>query len=126
MSHWTLGSFLFWLAIAIFVPAIVAHFTLGRKGGHRLFERDNLSADEIRNLPLEMLKRRTVWNLKGSAATLVGLLIALALYPAGCLLGLPINVFGISQAKLVLCTAGAVVLLVAAGPALLRKLRGER
>lgn len=61
MNDWTLGSFLFWLAVAIFVPAIIVHFTLGRKGGHRLYDKDNLSKDEIRNLPFDMLRKRTIW-----------------------------------------------------------------
>jgi hypothetical protein len=125
MNNWTLGSFLFWLAVAILVPAVVVHFALGRKGGHRLFDKDNLSADEVRKLPLEMLKRRTIWNLKGSAAVIVGLVIALALYPVGCLVGLPINIFGLSDEKLIFYTAGAIVLLVTLGPTLYRKLRQE-
>ncbi len=72
-----------------------------------------------------MLKKRTIWNLKGSAAAIVGLVIALALYPVGCLVGLPINIFGISDEKLIFYTAGAIVLLVTLGPTLYRKLRQE-
>ena len=125
MNDWTLGSFLFWLAVAIFVPAIIVHFTLGRKGGHRLFDKDKLSKDEIRSLPFDMLRKRTIWNLKGSAAAIVGLAVALALYPLGCLIGLPINIFGISDEKLIIYAAGAVVLTITLGPALYRKWRGE-
>ena len=125
MNDWTLGSFLFWLAVAIFVPAIIIHLTLGQKGGHRLFDKDNLSKDEIRNLPFDMLRKRTIWDLKGSAAAIVGLAVALALYPFGCLIGLPINIFGISDEKLIIYAAGAVVLLITLGPALYRKWRDE-
>lgn len=125
MNDWTLGSFLFWLAVAIFVPAIGIHFTLGRKGGHRLFDKDNLSKDEIRNLPFDMLRKKAIWNLKGSAAAIVGLAVVLALYPFGCLIGLPINIFGISDEKLIFYAVGAVVLMITLGPALYRKLRDE-
>lgn len=125
LNNWTLGSFLFWLAAAIIVPAIIIHFTLGRKGGHRLFDKDNLSKDEIRNLPFDMLRKRTIWNLKESAAAIVGLAVALALYPLGCLIGLPINIFGISDEKLIFYAVGAVVLTITLGPALYRKWRGE-
>ena len=125
MNDWTLGSFLFWLAVAIFVPAIIIHFTLGRKGGHRLFDKDKLSKEEIRNLPFDMLQKRTIWNLKGSAAAIVGLAVALSLYSLGCLIGLPINIFGISDEKLIFYAVGAVVLLITLGPALYRKWRDE-
>lgn len=125
MNDWTLGSFLFWLAVAIFVPAIIVHFTLGRKGGHRLFDKDKFSKDEIRNLPFDMLRKRTIWNLKGSAVAIVGLAVALALYPLGCLIGLPINIFGISDEKLIIYAAGAIVLMITLGPALYRKWRDE-
>jgi len=125
MNDWTLGSFLFWLAVAIFVPAIIVHFTLGRKGGHHLFDKDNLSKDEIRNLPFDMLRKRTIWNLKGSVAAIVGLLVVMALYPLGCLIGLPINVFGISDEKLILYTCVLIVLIITLGPALYGKWRGE-
>jgi len=125
MNDWTLGSFLFWLAVAIFVPAIIIHFALGRKGGHRLFDKDKLSKDEIRSLPFDMLRKRTIWKMKGSAAAIVGLAVALVLYPLGCLIGLPINIFGISDEKLVFYAAGAVVLMITLGPALYRKWRGE-
>ena len=62
MNDWTLGSFLFWLAAVILVPAIIVHFTLGRKGGHHLLEKDGLSNNEISNLPYDMLRKRTIWN----------------------------------------------------------------
>lgn len=123
MSDWTLGSILFWLAVVILVPAIIVHFTLGRKGGHHLFDKGNLSKDEIRNMPFDMLQKRTIWNLKGSAATIVGLAVVLALYPLGCLIGLPINIFGISHEKLIFYAAGAIVLIITLGPAIYRKWR---
>lgn len=125
MNDWTFGSVLFWLVVAILVPGIIVHFTLGRKGGHHLFDKDGLSEDEIRNLPLHMLQKRTTWNLKGSAATIIGLAVAMALYPLGCLIGLPINIFGISDEKLVLYTAGVIVLLITLGPTLYRKWRED-
>jgi hypothetical protein len=125
MNEWTIGSFLFWLVVAILVPGVIVHFTLGRKGGQRLFENQGLSKDEIRNLPLEMVKKRTLWNLKGSTAAFAGLAIAMALYPLGCLIGLPINVFGISDEKLIIYLAGVVVLLITLGPALYRRWRNE-
>jgi hypothetical protein len=111
--------------VAICVPAIGIHFTLGRKGGHRLFDKDNLSKDEIRNLPFDMLRKKTIWNLKGSAAAIVSLAVVLALYPLGCLIGLPINIFGIPDEKLTFYAVGAVVLTITLGPALCRKLRDE-
>jgi hypothetical protein len=122
---WTLGSFLFWLAIAVAVPAIIAHFTVGRRGGHHLFDRDGLSDEEIRQLPFTMFKRRTIRSLRGSAAVAVGIAAALALYPLGCLLGIPINVFGMSDQALMFCVAGAVVLAITLGPALYRRRRDE-
>lgn len=125
MNNWTFGSFLFWLVVAILVPAIIIHFTLGRKGGHHLFDQDNPSSDEIRELPFDMLKKKMIWNLKGSAAAIVGLALALALYPLGCLIGLPINIFGLSDEKLIYYAAGAIVLLITLGPALYRKWHDE-
>lgn len=125
MNNWTLGSFLFWIALAIVVPGVIIHFTLGRKGGHRLFDKDNLSADQIKNLPFEMVRKRTIWNLKGSAATIIGLAVALLLYPVACVVGVPINVFGISDQTLILYAAGAVVLLITLGPAVYRKWHGD-
>ncbi len=123
MNDWTLGSFLFWLVVVILVPAVIVRFTLGRKGGHHLFDKDNLSESEIRNLPFDMLRKRTIWNLKGSAAAIVGIGVVLALYPFGCMIGLPINVLGISDEKLVYYAAGAVVLMITLGMALYRKWR---
>ena len=51
--------------------------------------------------------------------------MALVLYPLGCLIGLPINVFGISEQKLTFYIAGVVVLLITLGPAVYRKWRGD-
>jgi hypothetical protein len=125
MKSWTLGSFLFWFALAILVPGIIVHFTLGRKGGHHLFDDDKLSADEIKNLPFEMARKRTVWNLQGAGAAMIGLAVVLVLYPLGCLIGLPINVFGISEQKLTFYIAAVVVLLITLGPAVYKKWRGD-
>ena len=125
MKSWTLGSFLFWFALAILVPGIIVHFTLGRKGGHHLFDDDKLSADEIKNLPFEMARKRTVWNLQGAGAAMIGLAVVLVLYPLGCLIGLPINVFGISEQKLTFYIAAVVVLLITLGLAVYKKWRGD-
>ena len=125
MKSWTLGSFLFWFALAILVPGIIIHFTLGRKGGHHLFDDEMRSADEIRKLPFEMVRKRTVWNRQGSAAAIMGLAAVLVLYPLACLMGLPINVFGISDQKLTYYIAGVVVLLITLGPAVYKKWRGD-
>ncbi|MRR50403.1 MAG: hypothetical protein EG825_05730 [Rhodocyclaceae bacterium] len=123
MNDWTVGSFLFWLAAAILVPAIIVHFTIGKNGGHRLFEKDDLSKDEIRNLPLEMLRKRTRWNLRGSAAAFFAVAFVMVLYPLGSLIGLPINIFGISDEKLIFYTAAILVLAITLGPAVYRKWR---
>ena len=115
MNDWTLGSFLFWLAVVIAVPGVIIHFTLGRRGGHHLFDKDGLSADELRRLPLTMTGRRIRRDITSSAATLTALVVVLALYPAACLIGVPINVLGIAPGKLVWWLVGgvAVVMLVA-------------
>lgn len=123
MHDWTLGSFLFWLLIAIAVPALLVHFTLGRNGGHHLFAKDRLTSEATRKLPLTMLKNTTRWRLKGSAATLLGLMVALVLYPLGCMIGLPINVFGIPDETFVYLVALGVAVLVMLGPVLYRKWR---
>ena len=125
MNNWTLGSFLFWFALAIVVPGVIVHFTLGRKGGHHLFDKDNLSDDQIKNLPFEMVRKRTIWTLKGSAATIIGLGVAIMLYPVACLVGLPINIFGISDQKLIIYAGGVVVVLITLGPAVYRKWGGD-
>lgn len=125
MNDWSLGSVLFWLLVAILVPGIIVHFTLGRNGGHHLFDKDGLSEDEVRNLPMDMLEKRTLWNLKGAAAAIIGLVFVMVLYPLGCLIGLPINVFGISDEKLIFYAAGVIVLLITLGPTLYRKWREE-
>lgn len=124
MNDWSLGGLLAWFAAAIFVPALLVKLTLGRKGGHRLFD-DDPSVKDVRALPLEMTRRRTVWKLKGSAAMLAGLGMALVLYPVACLLGLPINAFGWPREKLIYYTIGVIVLVATLGPAVYRKIRGE-
>lgn len=123
MNDWTLGSFLFWLVVVILVPAVIVHFALGRKGGHHIFDKDNLSSNEIRDLPFDMLRKRTIWDLKGSAAAIVGMGVVMVLYPFGCLIGLPINMLGISDEKLFFYAAGVVVLMITLGVALYRKWR---
>jgi len=70
-------------------------------------------------------RKRTIWNLKGSAAAIVGLVVALALYPLGCLIGLPINIFGVSDEELILYAVGIIVLIITLGPALYRKWHDE-
>lgn len=114
-NNWTLGSLLFWFALAIFVPGVIVHFTLGRKGGHHLFDKDKLTSDQVKDLPFAMIRKRTAWNLKGSAATIIGLAVALLIYPVACAVGLPINVFGVSDQTLIFFTAGGIVLLITLG-----------
>ena len=121
MNNWSLGSVVFWFALAIFVPALLVHFTLGRKGGHHLFDKDGLTPEEMRKLPLDILHRRIGRQVKGSKAVLAGLLVVVVLYPLGCRLGLPINVFGIPEQKLNIYIIGLVVLGLTLGPALYRK-----
>jgi len=53
----------------------------------------------------------------------MGLAFAMALYPLGCLIGLPINVFGISDEKLIFYAAGVIVLFITLGPTRYRKWR---
>lgn len=123
MNNWSLGSVFFWLVPAIFVPALLVHFTLGRRGGHHLFDKDGLTPEETRKLPLDILRRRIGRQVKGSKAVLAGLLAVAVLYPLGCRLGLPINVFGIPEQKLNIYIIGVVVLGLTLGPALYRKWR---
>lgn len=123
MNDWTLGTFLFWLLLAILVPGIVIHVLLGRKGGHHGFDKDGPSAEGVRRLPLEMTRRRLGWQLRGSAAALAAIALAAALYPLACLVGLPINVLGIPDDRLLWWLAAVVVLAITLGPALLRKRR---
>jgi hypothetical protein len=121
MNNWSPGSVVFWFALAIFVPALLVHFTLGRKGGHHLFDKDGLTPEETRKLPLDILHRRIGRQVQGSKAVLAGLLVVVVLYPLGCRLGLPINVFGIPEQKLNIYIIGLVVLGLTLGPALYRK-----
>ena len=113
MTHWTLGEFLFWLALAIFVPAIIIHFTLGRNGGHRLFEKDGMTPEEIRGLPYQMLRKKLARQGRGAIGVLAGLAVALVLYPLGCLVGMPVNVFGFSDQTLFWLVTGGVIAIAA-------------
>ena len=79
MNHWTPGSFFLALAAVILLPALVIHFTLGRKGGHHLF--GDLPREKARDLPFAMLRFNLRNDLRGSLATLAGLGLALAAYP---------------------------------------------
>jgi len=116
MNNWSTGSVLFALLLAVFVPALVIHFTLGRKGGHHLFK--DVPEKKIGDLPFEMMRFKIRNNLRGSFATLVGLGVALALYALACKVGLPLNVFGLSDQKLTFAIALGVGLLVIAGLAI--------
>jgi hypothetical protein len=115
MNDFTPASFLFWIAVAVLVPALVVHFTLGRKGGHHLWDGNRLSPDEIRNLPFDMARKRTARSLKSSATAVIGLLLALALYR------MLRGVVDVPQGKFLLCVGGAIVLVLVLGPVLHRK-----
>lgn len=125
MNNLSLGTLLMWFAIVIFVPAIVIHFTLGRKGGHHLYDDRKLSPEEIRRMPFEMSRRKTIWHLKGAATTIAAVLIVAVGYPLGCLVGLPINALGISDRKLTYFAIIGVVVALTLGPTLYRKWRGD-
>jgi hypothetical protein len=71
MDTWSPLQVILALLAAIFIPGILVHFTLGRNGGHHLFEK-NLSQEEIKSLPLSMLSFRIRNNLIGSLAVLIG------------------------------------------------------
>ncbi len=77
-----MGAVLVALLLAVFVPALIVHFTVGRNGGHRLFE--DMPPDQVRDLPLEMVRFRLRHQLRGAIAILSGLAVALAFYAAGC------------------------------------------
>lgn len=80
------------LVLAVLIPGIIVHFTLGRKGGHHMFEND-LSKDEIKNLPISMLAFRTRNNLIGSLVVLLGTATVMYISKIVC------NAFGITSDK---------------------------
>lgn len=104
-----LEEFLFWLVLAIYVPALLVHFTLGRNGGHRLFEKDGLTPEEVRALPFQMLSRKLERQGRSAFAVLMGMAVALVVYPLGCLIGLPLNALGLSNQTLFYLIVGGVV-----------------
>lgn len=71
MDAWSPLQVILALLAAIFIPGVLIHFTLGRKGGHHLFEK-SLSQEEVRGLPVSMLSFRLRNNLIGSLAVLIG------------------------------------------------------
>ncbi|HRD91082.1 MAG TPA: hypothetical protein PK752_22920 [Accumulibacter sp.] len=123
MNHWTPGSFFLALAAVILLPALVIHFTLGRKGGHHLF--GDLPREKARDLPFAMLRFNLRNDLRGSLATLAGLGLALAAYPLASRWGLPINFLGLSEKQLffALILGGGLLVLVVL--ALLRRRRPD-
>jgi predicted RND superfamily exporter protein len=82
MTHWTPGMFLGALVAVIFIPALVLYFTVGRKGGHHLYDKDNLSPEEIRELPFRVSRKLFFLDIKGTLAALIALAIAGGLYSA--------------------------------------------
>lgn len=112
MENITLGSFLLLLTIVIFIPAIIVHFTLGRNGGHHLYDKLGLSQRQIRDLPIHMLKKRLLWNTNGSLYTFIGLLIAMIIYPLGCLVGLPVNKLGLPDTVLISSIVVSTIFLI--------------
>lgn len=123
MNNWTPGSFLLALAAAILLPALIVHFTLGRKGGHQMFR--DLPPEKVRDLPFAMLRSRLRNDLRGSLATLAGIGFALAVYPLACRWGVPINFLGLSERQLVfsLILGGGLLFIVVV--ALLRRRRQD-
>lgn len=113
MADWGTGSVILALLLVVFIPALLVHFTLGRNGGHHLFK--NVPKEKIRDLPYEMMRSRIRRDLRSSFATLVGLCVALVLYPLGCRLGLPINFLGLSDQALVFYVTVGVGLLILIG-----------
>ena len=71
MDTWSPLQVILALLAAIFIPGILVHFTLGRNGGHHLFDQ-SLSREEVKNLPFSMLSFRIRNNLIGSLAILIG------------------------------------------------------
>jgi hypothetical protein len=118
MPHWTLVSFLAALLLAIFVPALIIHLTIGRKGGHSFFK--SVPKEEMKSLPFKMLNSRIRNQLVGSSATLIGLAIALTLYPLACIIGMPLHKFGLSDNQFVFAVTLGIVLLVRIGFAIYR------
>lgn len=98
MSDWSIGSVLLALLAAIFVPALLVHFTLGRNGGHKLFK--GKTREEIRDMPYEMMRTRVGNRLRSSAATLIGLFVVVVVFPLSCRIGMPINFLGLSDRQL--------------------------
>jgi itaconate CoA-transferase len=123
MNHWTPGSFFLALAAVILLPALVIHYTLGRKGGHHLF--GDLPREKARDLPFAMLRFNLRNDLRGSLATLAGLGLALAAYPLACRLGLPINFLGLSEKQLFFAPFLGGGLLVLVVLSLLRRRRPD-
>jgi hypothetical protein len=80
------------LVLAVLIPGIIVHFTLGRKGGHHLFEKD-LTKGEIRDLPFSMLTFRTRNNLIGSLVVLLGTATVIYISKIVC------NAFGVTSEK---------------------------
>ena len=116
MTNFSPCGLLFWFLIAIFLPGIIVHLLRRRFGPHHWLDRDGLTKEQIRKLPLDMVHKRTKWGLKGSVAAFAGLLIAV-----GILVGLQVDMFGVSGKKLLLFLAGVIVLLITLGPALVRR-----
>jgi hypothetical protein len=77
MEDWSAGQVIVALILAVLVPGIVIHFTLGRNGGHHMF--DDMSPEERRNMPIEMAKRTIKNRLIGGFGVLVGLAVAVGI-----------------------------------------------
>ena len=123
MNDMTPGSVLLALVLAVLIPALIIHFTLGRNGGHHLFK--NMPKDKVKELPLAMMRSRIRNNLRGSFAMFVGLGVALSLYPLACKLGLPLNVFGLTDEQFVFSVTLGIGMLVIAGFTVLGRRRGN-
>jgi len=90
MESWTLLQIIISLALAIFIPAFLIKFTLGKNGGHHLYDKE-LSPDQIKKLPFTFAYTNAKNKLVGSLITLVGLSFVLLLLNFVC------NAFGLAN-----------------------------
>lgn len=83
MEQWTLSQIILAFVAVIFIPGIIVHFTLGKNGGHHLFD-EELTPEEIKKLPYTMLYFRTKHKLISSSVLAISLLIILTIQRTFC------------------------------------------